>query len=88
MQTTTKSNRSYQDPLLRIDRTVGETSQILFEAINEHQNTDHQALRRMSEAAALAKAFEQAKPGDTIVHTVGNDHARSAALAKLYLQNT
>lgn len=75
-------NRSVR---FNIHRKIGDTSKIVSDAIQKKQKDNRQAHQIISEEKAIKYAFSIAEKGDCLVHIVNDDHKKSIAYLKKYL---
>jgi UDP-N-acetylmuramyl tripeptide synthase len=79
------TRKEYKSVRFNIHRKKGDTSKIVFDAIEKEQKEDREVHQIISEEEAIKHAFSIAKKGDCLVHIVNDDHKQSIAHIKKYL---
>jgi cyanophycin synthetase len=79
------TRKEYNSVRFNIHRKKGDTSKIVYDAVEKEQTNDRQVHQIISEEDAIKYAFSIAKKGDCLVHIVNDDHEQSIAYIKKYL---
>ena len=80
-----KHIKEYNDPIRKITRIPGETSQITYDEMTKHLSSHNQLHQEIEEEKAIKLAQSLAEKGDVIIHIPTENHAQSMKYVRKHL---